>query len=102
MTNKTSVCESYEKIAGWFDKHRSRELFEKPYLDMIISYLKPGNKILDLGCGMGEPIAEYFVSKGFHVTGVDGSVKMITLAKSRLPQAEFLVGDMRTIELNEK
>ena len=53
MTNKEKVYKSYEKIVNWFDEHRSRKLFEKPYLDMIISYLKPGSKILDLGCGMG-------------------------------------------------
>lgn len=102
MTNKSHIYKSYENIADWFDEHRSRELFEKPYLDMVITRLKPGAKILDLGCGMGEPIANYFIQMGFRVTGVDGSQKLIALAKSRFPTARFFIADMREINLAEK
>lgn len=102
MIKKNNVYESYEKIADWFDIHRSRELFEKPYLDRAIAYLRPHAKILDLGCGMGEPIAQYFVEKGYQLTGIDGSEKMIAMAKKRVPTATFLVGDMRECALGEK
>ena len=102
MRNKDKVYESYDKIADWFDENRSRELFEKPYLDKAIAYLKPGAKILDLGCGMGEPIAGYFIDQGFELTGVDGSQKLINLAKSRLKNSVFMVADMRGIALKQK
>ena len=59
--NQEDVCKSYEKIANWMDKHRSRELFERPYLDRVIVCLKPGATVLDLGCGTGEPIGQYFI-----------------------------------------
>ena len=81
MADKYNVYKDYEKIADWFDKHRSRELFEKKYLDQVVSYLKPNPKILDLGSGMGEPIAQYFIEQGFKVVGVDGSLQLITLAQ---------------------
>lgn len=97
-----NVCEQYEKIAQWFDKNRSRELFEKPYLDLAISHLKAGAKVLDLGCGMGDPIAKYFLDQGFVITGVDGCRSLIELAKSRLPNATFIVQDMRTISFRDK
>lgn len=100
--NKEQVFKTYEKIADWFDEHRSRELFEKPYLDHAIALLKPGSKILDLGCGMGEPIAQYFIEKGFELTGIDGSENLIQLAQSRFPAARFLLGDMRQLDLHEK
>lgn len=102
MTKKNNVYESYEKIADWFDEHRSRTLFEKPYLDLAIEYLKPHAKILDLGCGMGEPIAKYFADKGYQLTGIDGSQKMIDMATVRVPNATFIVGDMRECALGEK
>ena len=102
MANKKNVYEFYEKIADWFNEQRSRTLFEKPYLDKVISYLKPGAKILDLGCGMGEPIAKYLVDKGYQLTGIDGSQKMIDMARKRVPQATFLVGDMRQCNLGKK
>ena len=70
MTNhKQNVYKSYDIIANWMDEHRYRGLFEKPYLDNAISYLKPGASVLDLGCGTGEPIGQYFVDAGFQVTG---------------------------------
>ncbi len=102
MTIKNKVCDSYEKIAEWYDKHRSRDMFEKSYLDIAISYLKPGAKVLDLGCGMGEPITKYFIDNGFLITGIDGSQKKIDLARSRFPESVFIVHDMRNIELGEK
>lgn len=102
MTNKDKVYQSYDKMFKWYDEHRSRELFEKPYLDLAISYLKPDAKILDLGCGMGEPIGKYFINQGFDLTGIDGSAELINLAKSRFPKAKFRLEDMRTIDLKGK
>jgi trans-aconitate methyltransferase len=100
--NKDNVYKSYDKMFNWFDEHRSRDLFEQPYLDLAISYLKPKAKILDLGCGMGEPIGKYFIDKGYQLTGIDGSSKLIDLAKNRFPKGQFMVGDMREINLSEK
>ena len=92
----------YERMYRWFDEHRSRCLFEKPILDQVISYLNPDAKILDIGCGMGEPIAQYFIKNGFSLTGIDGSKKLIALARKRFPSAKFMVKDMRHINLEDK
>lgn len=100
--DKIKVYKSYDKMPGWYDEHRSRELFEKPYLDLAISYLKPDAKILDLGCGMGEPIGKYFIDQGFDLIGIDGSDELINLARIRFPKAKFMVQDMREVNLNEK
>ncbi|MBM3467861.1 MAG: methyltransferase domain-containing protein [Alphaproteobacteria bacterium] len=103
MANKDNVFEDYEKIADWFDSVRLRDLvLEKPSLDRALTLTKQGGKVLDLGCGMGEPIAKYFISKGFQVTGVDGSARMIEKARKYIPEAKFNVQDMRLIDLNDK
>lgn len=86
----------------WYDKHRSRELFEKPYLDKVISLIKPNGSILDLGCGTGQPIAEYFIHNGFTVTGVDGSESLIAKAKASCPDLLAIHEDMRKINLSQK
>ena len=101
MADKDNVYKDYEKIAGWFDAHRSRKLFEKSYLDMAIAHLNPNSKILDLGCGMGEPIAGYFIGQGFNVVGIDGSQNLIKLAEERFPKTRFLCMDMRGLDLHE-
>jgi len=100
--NKENVYKAYEKIASWMDEHRNRTLFEKPYLDHVISYLQPGGTVLDLGCGTGEPLGQYFIDAGFQVTGVDGSKKMLEIAKERCPTIKFILSDMRVLDLKER
>lgn len=99
---KDNVWEVYEKISDWMDQHRSRKLFEKPYLDNAITYLRPGAKVLDLGCGTGEPIGEYFVEQGYEVIGVDASKKMLEIAKRRCSNIKFILADMRYLDLDER
>jgi 2-polyprenyl-3-methyl-5-hydroxy-6-metoxy-1,4-benzoquinol methylase len=103
VSNKEQVYQDYETIADWFDKVRTRDLaFEKPYLKLVAKSILPGGSILDLGCGIGEPVARYFIEYGFHVTGIDGSIAMIEKARRYLPKGRFYVKDMRHINLNEK
>lgn len=98
---KKSVLESYRKISTWYDENRSRDLFEKSWLDKAIAYLKPNASILDIGCGMGEPIAKYFIDKGFKLTGIDGCPEFIEMANQKLPGGDFFLADMRTLSLNQ-
>ena len=43
-----------------------------------------GEKVLDLGCGYGV-YTDYFRSIGADVVGIDGSEKMIEIARNRYP-----------------
>ena len=52
-----------------------------------------GEKILDLGCGYGF-YTDYFVSIGANAVGIDGSEKMIEIARDRYPLTEFCVMDI--------
>lgn len=92
----------YNKISDWYDEHRSRDLFEKAWLDKAINLLANNSQILDLGCGTGAPIISYFLERNFNVTGVDSSTKLISLAKSRYCKAEFIIADMRHLNLHRK
>ena len=79
-TNKKDVCELYNRIADWFEEARDKPVLgfvEKPYLEMVASALPDNASILDLGCGTGFPIADYFLKLGHNVTGIDGSEVMI-------------------------
>jgi SAM-dependent methyltransferase len=90
----------YQRHADHWDRERGRDLFEKPWLDRFLALLQPGASILDLGCGSAEPIARYFIEKGCHVTGVDSSPALIDLCKSRFPDQNWIVNDMRTLSLS--
>ncbi len=89
----------YEKHAGTYDQERSKMLFEKPWLDKFIEKLPTVGKILDLGCGTGQPISEYFINQGFDVTGIDMSAAMLELCQSRFPNATWIRMDMRKLAL---
>ncbi|MDF1757528.1 MAG: class I SAM-dependent methyltransferase [Legionellaceae bacterium] len=102
MKKSRTVIETYKKMYEWYDEHRSRDLFEKYWLDKALFFSNSNSKILDLGCGMGEPIAKYFLDHGYELTGVDSNENLLSLAASRLPKGEFLVADMRSLSLDKK
>ena len=94
-----SIIDLYERHARSFDRDRTRSLVEKPWLDAFLALLPEDGRILDLGCGSGEPIARYCLWRGFDVTGVDASPTMIALCRARFPDRAWIVRDMRTLSL---
>jgi SAM-dependent methyltransferase len=92
----------YQRHAEAFDRMRSRHLFERPTLDPFLALLQPGASILDIGCGSGEPIARYLSDSGYRVTGIDSSPALIDLCRSRLPRQEWVIADMRTLDLGRQ
>jgi SAM-dependent methyltransferase len=89
----------YEKVADDFDRARGRSLFERGYLDAVASGLEPGAEILDLGCGGGEPIARYFIERGFNMTGVDAAPSLLAKCRRRFPAMRWVEHDMRMLDL---
>jgi cyclopropane fatty-acyl-phospholipid synthase-like methyltransferase len=91
----TDVWKLYEAHAREFDRDRGRSLMERGYLDDVAARLQPKARVLDLGCGAGEPIARYFIERGFDLTGVDAAPAMIAICKERFPDASWVVADIR-------
>jgi ubiquinone/menaquinone biosynthesis C-methylase UbiE len=92
----------YARHARDFDRVRTRSMMELPYLERATSLRPPPGKVLDIGCGSGEPIARYFVDKGYQVTGLDFVEEMLAICRSRLPQMTWCSMDMRELELSEQ
>ncbi len=88
----------YERFAREYDRDRGRALMERSYLDEMLEHLGERPRILDLGCGSGEPIARFFIEKGCELTGVDAAPAMIVLCRQRFPNAHWLVADMRSLD----
>jgi SAM-dependent methyltransferase len=93
------VWRLYETHARRFDADGGRTLMERGWLDEIIGRLPPGAGVLDLGCGAGEPIARFLIEQGLRLTGVDAAPTMIAICRARLPEATWIVADMRTLDL---
>ncbi|UPY37665.1 class I SAM-dependent methyltransferase [Sediminicoccus sp. KRV36] len=92
----------YQRHALAFDAARGRQLFERGWLDRFAAWLPPGGAVLDLGCGMAEPIAAHLIGRGFRVTGVDTSPQLLGLARTRFPEQSWHLGDMRHLALAQR
>src|SRR5262245_49565755 len=62
---------------------------------------KPGERILDLGCGTGALTAQ-IAAAGAEVVGIDSSSEMIDQARRSFPQLQSSLADSRTFALDEK
>jgi SAM-dependent methyltransferase len=97
-----AIVALYERHVRDFDRDRGRSLWERAWLDRFLSYLSPSSTVLDVGCGMGEPIAQYIINAGFSVVGIDSSPSMVDMCRERFPNSEWLVTDMRTLALGRQ
>lgn len=87
------VREGYERIAETYAAQRD-QFKSAPYLRRFIDSLPSGERILDLGCGAGQPVDAFLVAHGFHVHGIDLSERMIDLARRNVPEATYEVRNM--------
>jgi len=92
----------YQRHAAAYDRVRGRSLQERAYLEAVHAALPPGGEILDLGCGMGEPIARHFIGLGHRVTGVDAAPAMLALCRMRFPDQHWIDADMRALALDRR
>jgi trans-aconitate methyltransferase len=97
-----TIIPLYQRHAQAYDRLRGRSLFEKSWLDAFAGPLPAGGAVLDIGCGMAEPIARDLIERGFAVAGIDSSPALIAMARARFPQQTWAVADMRTLSLGRR
>jgi cyclopropane fatty-acyl-phospholipid synthase-like methyltransferase len=96
---------SYDYIAEqWHKNFRGQAYVDRTlsYVDKILEGLPAGAKVLDFGCGTGNPIAKHIVERGFRVVGIDQSKALLEIAKTVVPNAKFIHADMIEMSLTEK
>jgi SAM-dependent methyltransferase len=74
---------------------------ERDYLDALLRGLPPRSRVLDLGCGTGRPMAEYILSRGHEVTGVNQAAQLLALAAARMPQARWIESQIEGFRADE-
>ncbi|MEN5083130.1 class I SAM-dependent methyltransferase [Bosea sp. TWI1241] len=97
-----AIVSLYARHAAAYDRQRGRKLMEMRWLDRFLSLLPAAPSVLDIGCGMGEPIARHLIARGCAVTGIDSSAPLIALCRERFPQQDWAVADMRTLSLGRR
>ena len=100
MNRITELSKSYDALAATYAS--GRHLFDTSPLLHQCAALVPGNaRVLDVGCGAGEPVSAYFAKRGDQVTGIDISSEMLELARRQVPAANFTQMDLRHLEFAE-
>jgi trans-aconitate methyltransferase len=61
---------------------------------------RPGERVLDLGCGTGD-LAAAIAGRGATVVGLDASAEMLAAARSKYPNTEFVSGDAAQFQFAE-
>ena len=69
------------------------------YVEQLSALLDAGARVLELGCGAGEPCTRILAER-FDVTGVDISAEQLGRARARIPNARFVHADLTTLELD--
>lgn len=105
MDKYKETFETWNKIANLYqDKFMDLDLYNETY-DFFCTILKENQlNIFEIGCGPGN-ITKYLLSKktNLKITGIDIAPKMVELAKSNNPSANFKVMDTRNLDkVNEK
>ncbi len=102
QSDSERIIDLYQRHALIWNTERNRSLVEKTWLDRFLAIMSTEASVLDLGCGMGEPIASYLLEQDCAITGVDTSHTFIEFCQNRFPQQEWIVADMRTIALEKR
>jgi ubiquinone/menaquinone biosynthesis C-methylase UbiE len=98
MNSGKIVEDGYDKIAQLYHKRRINRFWTvAPDIEAFAKRLGLGSAILDVGCGSGY-IASILEDKGFKVTGIDISTKMLELARANASQSTFLRMDMKRLD----
>jgi cyclopropane fatty-acyl-phospholipid synthase-like methyltransferase len=94
------VGRGYDEIGERFAEWRDRIVGDprREWEDELVSRLRDGVRVLELGCGAGVPDTQRLAER-FRVTGVDVSAEQVRRARAAVPGAEFVQADFTTLEL---
>ena len=89
----TLASAAFDRIAEDYDEIWTRSTIGQLQRAAVWRYVDPwvkaGDKLLDIGCGTGED-ALHFTQRGAQVEGIDASLNMVRMARTRGVQARRL------------
>ncbi|HET7302701.1 MAG TPA: class I SAM-dependent methyltransferase [Candidatus Saccharimonadales bacterium] len=94
------ITEKYNKTAKEYAESRigTEDTAELAKLQTL---LRPGSKVLDVGCAAGRDTG-ILKDMGFAVVGSDLADKLLDIAKQTHPDIEFVLADMRQLPFADK
>jgi cyclopropane fatty-acyl-phospholipid synthase-like methyltransferase len=98
---KAIVRDGYDAVSQTWAEHRHtvEDCELRKWAGRFCAALPAGARVLDLGCGSGEPMLAELVARGYLATGVDLSPSQVAEARRRCPGATVLEGDLAEVVL---
>lgn len=95
------VSNNYCEIADLYSKSREKPLMPlwKELVDFAEQNIKPGNRILDVGCGNGR-LNEAIIEKTIEYVGIDPCEGLLKHARELNPGRKFINGNILNLDEN--
>lgn len=96
------VEQGYDQVADAYSHLEGDQQWPRmKWLGKVLSQLRPGSEVLDLGCGSGDP-ADVEIAKLHEVTGVDISGTQVELARQNVPRGRFIHRDLGALDFPDR
>ncbi|GAB3019601.1 class I SAM-dependent methyltransferase [Natronobiforma cellulositropha] len=96
---KTAIRRGYDRLAPTYAERRAETPLESAVVTDFLETVEPGDRLLDAGCGVGEPVLTAVSSPepepdGVDAVGLDLSSGQLEIARGRAPAASLCQGEM--------
>jgi len=88
MAKVDKTIQAYNKVAKQYNRSHYSADFWRNEFNLFTSFLQ-GKRVLDVGCGAGRD-AVLFSREGFDYIGIDASIGMLAVARTRVKKARFI------------
>jgi cyclopropane fatty-acyl-phospholipid synthase-like methyltransferase len=94
------VREGYDAIATRYAAYAASATTHPrhEWVDRLLAQLRPGSRVLELGCGTGIPTAAAIAGAGHELVGIDISANQLTMARQHVPSATFVHANFLDVE----
>ena len=88
FSNRVNAA-AYDALGSDYSHDYLAEPFFREAFENWLEALPANGRVLEIGCGHGEPIAAALAAAGQRVTGIDPSAQMIAEARQAVPGQDF-------------
>ncbi|MGH8643129.1 MAG: class I SAM-dependent methyltransferase [Gammaproteobacteria bacterium] len=89
MSEADLLKQRYEAFALSKDDRTTASdfLLRELEIDLAAQYMRDGDRVLDVGCGLGFALREYLKRRRIYAVGIDYAENMVRMAKERLAES---------------
>ena len=95
------VRDGYERVGRAYLAARPRDGADVALLAGLVSRVGPGARVLDAGCGAGEPVTARLLAGGLEVVGLDLAAAQIQLARRLAGRLTLVQGDLASLPVRD-